>query len=136
MIIFPNAPALRPQNNDCWLLEEDFACMHKGKMITLKKGFWTDGASIPRFAWRLVGHPFSMPVLPCALIHDALYAGELVERSKADMIFLELMKKAKVSRIKRNIIYVAVRLGGGIPWARHKIDGILEARKYCTIQRV
>jgi hypothetical protein len=52
------------------------------------------------------------------------------------MIFLELLKKSKVNWIKRNIIYSAVRLGGGIPWARHKIDGILEARKYCTIQRV
>lgn len=130
--LFPNAPKMRPINDDLWLLEETFICTHKGRMITLKHGFETDGASIPRAAWRLIGHPFSMPILPCALVHDALYIAELVTRSEADWIFLELMQKVKVSWIKRNIVYSAVRIGGGVCWARHTIDQILGARKKCS----
>lgn len=134
--LFPEAPELKPINNDKWIVEQHFTCIHKKMVVNIKKGFETDGASIPRLAWRIIGHPFSMPLLPCALIHDALYAGELLPRNECDWMFLELMKKAKIGWIKRNAVWSAVRLGGGFVWSRHTVNGVLEARKHCNLQLV
>ena len=135
MILFPKAPTMQPITNDQWILHDDFACMFRGNFITIKKGFETDGISIPRIAWRAIGHPFSMPLLPCALIHDALYAGELVSRKDADWLFLCLMQRAKIGWVKRNLVWSAVKLGGGLVWSRHTVDGVLKARKHCSLQK-
>jgi len=134
MTLFPKAPTLRPVNNDKWIVEDDFACMIKGYFVTVRKGFETDGASIPRSCWWFIGHPFNMPLLPCALINDALYAGELVSRTDAEWLFLCLMQRAKIGWAKRNAIWSAVKLGGWLVWSRHNINGILHARKHCGIQ--
>jgi hypothetical protein len=136
MTTFPKAPALQPIDNDKWLLHEDFFCVFRGKFIRINKGFETDGASIPNtpmIRW-IIGHPFSMPLLPCALVHDALYAGELLPRKECDWLFLELMKRAKIGWLKRNTVWSAVRLGGSIVWSRHTVDSVLKARKFCSLQ--
>ena len=133
MTKFPIAPVLQPITNNKWILHEDYVCAFKGKIIVIRKDFSTDGASIPNtpmIRW-LIGHPFSMPLLPCALVHDALYAGELLPRNECDWLFLELMKRAKIGWVKRNAVWSAVRLGGTFVWARHTVDSVLKARKYC-----
>lgn len=38
--------------------------------ITVPVGFVSDGASIPRIAWRTIGHPFDARWLRSALVHD------------------------------------------------------------------
>lgn len=125
---------MRAVTNDKWVVEEDYFIFHRGKCIKIKKGFTTDGASIPNtpmIRW-LIGHPFSMPLLPCAIGHDGLYAGELLPRKECDWLFLELMKRAKIGWLKRNAVWSAVRLGGAVVWARHTVDSILKAREYCS----
>ncbi len=134
MTKFPSAPMIRPINDDKWVLEEDYVIAFKGTIITIRKGFTSDGASVPNtplIRWA-IGHPFSMPLLICALPHDALYAGELLPRKECDWLFLELMQRAKIGWLKRNAVWSAVRLGGTIVWARHTIDSVLEARKFCS----
>ena len=136
--IFPNAPLLRPIENNRWIVEEDFIIFHKGKQITIKKGFETDGASIPNtplIRW-IIGHPFSMPLLPDAIGHDGLYAAELLPRSQCDWIFLELMKRSKIGWLKRNAVWSAVRIGGAIVWAGHKTDDVIKAREFVTVRKL
>lgn len=136
--IFPNAPMMKPISNDKWLVEEDFIVFHKGKSITVKRGFETDGASIPNtplIRW-IIGHPFSMPLLPDAIIHDGLYASELLPRNQCDWIFLELMKRSKIGWAKRNAVWSAVRLGGAIVWARHTFDSVQKAREFVTVLKL
>ena len=45
----------------------------EGPVIIVPQGFWTDGASIPRFAWSIVGTPFESDYLQGAVLHDWLY---------------------------------------------------------------
>jgi hypothetical protein len=104
--------------------------------VRISAGYQTDGATIPRIAWSIVGSPMSMPVLPCALVHDALYSAELVPaHADADWIFLGLLQRADVGWVKRNAIWTAVRTFGGIVWDRHTAKSVLESRRLCEMVR-
>lgn len=91
-----------------------------GEMI-VPSGFVSDGASIPRIFWSIFC-PFDGEFFEAALIHDFLYSlmakdeYDYIDRNQADQIFLEGMKDLGVGLIKRNIIYRAVRIGGGANW--------------------
>jgi len=89
--------------------------------ITIPKGFYTDGASVPKMFWNIFspwGSYFS-----AALVHDYLYSKDsddsfpVADRKEADLIFKEAMFNAGVGWITRETVYRAVRLGG---WASYK----------------
>ncbi len=100
-----------------WTLEDDFHWLTSyGISIVVRKGFATDGASIPRVFWRLIGPPLAGTYAPAALVHDALYASKIVPRPMADRLFLKGMEELGVTWWKRNAMYLGVRLGGRSPW--------------------
>lgn len=82
------------------------------KKISVPLGFKSDGASIPSFAWSIIGHPFG-EYLESAVIHDWLYKTDS-PRKRADWVLLDAMKAQRVSFWKRRIMYRTVRLFGGI----------------------
>jgi hypothetical protein len=134
--VFKDLPPLDPPTNDKnpWIVTQDWITpIIDGICVHIKAGMRTDGASIPRIAWRLIGHPFQVPLLGPALGHDALYAAELVSQEEADRWFLEAMRKAGIGWIKRNTIWVAVRAGGWLVWRQHTSRSIYEARKYASL---
>lgn len=85
--------------------------------MTLPAGFVTDFGSIPR-AFRRLWTPTG-PYMTDYLVHDGLYAGELVARSEADYILLELLQDHGAWWADRNAQYSAVRMGGGLVWSAH-----------------
>jgi hypothetical protein len=137
MVNFPKPPLVRHITTSKCILEEDFSFTVKVKdkyyHIEIKQGFIFDGASIPRIAWRVMEHPFQMPLLVCALPHDILYASELFTQSECDWIFLELMQMSKIGWIKRNLVYTAVRAGGWCVWMKHTKYSINKAKSYMTV---
>jgi len=90
-------------------------------------GMRTDGASIPRFFWRLIGGPMTGRYRQAAVVHDGGYTGDLIwriggaqidyDRKAADKLFLRLMAALGVSRWRRTAMYLAVRWFGGKHWA-------------------
>jgi hypothetical protein len=80
--------------------------------ICVTANFLTDGASVPRVFWNILS-PFG-EYFGAALIHDYLYSANnrRFDRATSDRIFLDAMKDAGVSWVKRHTIYRAVRLGG------------------------
>ncbi len=86
--------------------------------ITVPAGFSSDLASIPRLARPLIG------VLerhaPAAVVHDWLYLRGGVSRRAADRIFLTAMATMGVGRLRRWVMYAAVRLGGRKIWRRYR----------------
>lgn len=87
-------------------------------VIIVPVGFETDFASIPwgaRNTFPPLG-PWARP----AIIHDYLYdtAGEggRFTRLQADKVFKEAMEVVGVPAWRREIMYRAVRLGGGSGW--------------------
>jgi hypothetical protein len=83
--------------------------------ITVPTGFVTDGASIPKVFWPILGPQGQW--FYAAIIHDFLYSKASnshfkVTRWEADEIFLEAMTSLKVPWVKRVAIYQAVRMFG------------------------
>lgn len=90
--------------------------------MTLPAGFITDFGSIPRIGRRLWTP--TGPYMTAYLVHDGLYAGELVNRAEADYILLELLEEYGACWVDRNTQYSAVRVGGGLVWLGHKPEEV------------
>lgn len=89
------------------VLLQDLAYYTSKGCIVVPKGFESDGCSMPRFFWRLFGHPFDMQYLREAILHDWLYktqifdleTADLLSRATADLLFREeLQKSAQFAR--------------------------------------
>lgn len=118
-----------------WELVEPYQITVKQAIITIGEGFRTDGASIPRLPltrW-IIGEPMEGEYLPAALIHDGLYSAEIFKREICDGIFLVLLKRCGINIIKRNLMYYAVRIGGGAVWARHTKQSVINARLFIKV---
>lgn len=128
-----------------YLLLEDYSCTWVREGVTfkrtVKKGFLTDKASTPQFAYSL-GFTPEGDYEGAALVHDrgyqakgrfktgeyTYYAGNgewrdvlgPVSRSECDRLFLNMMKSFGVPMIKRQLMYRAVRafgwISGGLGW--------------------
>jgi len=91
--------------------------------VVVPKGFESDGASIPRFAWSIVGHPFS-GYLPAAVVHDYLYrqgSEPDCSRREADKVLADLMRCLGYSWVKSKTFYLSVRAGGWRSWKKREI---------------
>lgn len=97
-------------------------------LIIIPPGFFCDGASIPKAAWSIIGHPFG-DYLREAITHDWLYGTEFAKQSTSDQIFLEAMADSgNVGWMKRNAMWGAVRMFGGGVWSKHTKESIMECR--------
>lgn len=143
LYVWPEMPYMDPPAcADVWNdpdAEWTVACHWMGPLIDgsatlIRRGFRTDGGSIPRAVWPVVGHPLQMPLLPHFLCHDADYAAELRRRAVCDArLYKGATLDGHVNLIKRRAVYRAVRAGGGIGWARHTPASIAAARALCRI---
>lgn len=82
-----------------------------GYIIYIPAGFLFDGASIPKFAWSIVGTPGGR-YLFAALIHDWLYMSRAFKRKDADKLFLRIMERLEIGCFGRHVMYNAVRAFG------------------------
>lgn len=91
--------------------------------ITVPSGFVTDGASIPRICWGIIGiTPYSPRITDSAVLHDWLYAAKTVSRKQADLIFKEAMvSQGLIGKFRIALIYRAVRSFGWINYKKCKI---------------
>jgi len=94
------------------------------RTIVAPEGFLTDFASIPRFAWPIIGHPTGA-YGTAAVIHDWLYSLSTddpppMKRRKCDQIFLDGMQVLGVSWWKRTTMYSIVRLFGNGGWGDNR----------------
>ena len=98
---------------------EDISFNIHGIIYTVPAGFVSDGCSLPRFFWRLIGNPLQADWIEEAVLHDWLYKFQPVSRREADKIFFMVLNKP-ILRIRRYLIYIGLRLGGWIAWNNHK----------------
>jgi hypothetical protein len=87
-------------------------------MLIIPNGFISDGASIPKPLWFLVGYPIESDNLPAALVHDYLCRLEQKNRDtnkshaytwqEVHKIFLHALLDCKVPEWKANLMYRAV----------------------------
>lgn len=115
---FIGTTALKECENNFWELLADIGYENAYYKITCKSTFKTDGASIPKILWSLVGSPLEDDLLMPAIIHDGLYTLMLLSREKCDKLLLEMLKYNGVSDIRADLIYSAVRAFGGSHWSK------------------
>lgn len=101
-------------------LEKDFNFLSSKGLITVPKGFITDGASIPKVFWSIFS-PFG-EYFKAALIHDWLYSpnNKQFTREEADFLLNEGMIIMGVPWIQRVLILRAVRIFGGFAYKGFK----------------
>lgn len=89
-----------------------------GEYIEVPKGFATDYASVPRLplAYALFGNTNHK----AAVLHDYLYTTKPSSRKTADRIFLEAAKASGQPFFRRWMMYLGVRLGGGLAWKENR----------------
>ena len=83
--------------------------------IEIPVGYRFDGASIPRIAWSIIGAPFSPDYCLAACVHDwycehSHETDNYQARVIGDAVFFALLTKAGVSKTRRVLMYLAVRL--------------------------
>ena len=78
-----------------------------------------DGASIPRLAWSIVGHPLQQEFRWPSYWHDRLceHSRTWSERRMADAILLCLLEKERVGHLRRTAMWLAVRLYAWFVWS-------------------
>lgn len=107
---------LRPLDAWNFLLLTDIHYYYiKGKKhIHVPKGFITDLATIPRFAWWCISRTELSYKAP--IVHDYLYEKRQGTQKEADQIFLQIMIEERISFWRRNLAYFFVRMLGWIKW--------------------
>lgn len=121
----------RPGSTGEWTLLADLVYIGNRDQFLVPKGFTTDFASIPRAFHTLI--PKNGRHDAAAIVHDYLYQVSprvpakpplrsmvRVSRKDADGVFLRIMKELGVNPVRRWLMYRAVRLFGGGPWARSR----------------
>ena len=95
------------------LLEE----LHWGG-ITVPIRFESDGASVPRFFWRLVFPPGDSHALQAAILHDYIYREQPMgwNRADADNLFYTVLVADGVPVWRARLAFWGVRLFGGGSW--------------------
>jgi Protein of unknown function (DUF1353) len=82
--------------------------------VEVPAGFVTDLASVPWYLWNWL--PADGSYMHAAIVHDWLYWDQQRTREEADNILKVDMTDLKVSYLKLQAIYQAIRLWGGSSW--------------------
>lgn len=136
---------VRPLDGENWIVQNPGGLWgyeyQDGTRMVPPDGFEFDYASVPRLAWRLIGPPTGHGKGECyglpAIFHDMAYEfGKIGDnpcnRRQADWMMLDLMCHKEqqivnghaywlvnVTWARRNIMWMALRIGGNSHWAKH-----------------
>ena len=86
--------------------------------LTVPAGFESDGASVPRFFWRIVFPPGDSQALRAAILHDYIYREHPAgwSRADADRLFFDVLTADGVPKTRAKLAYWGVRLFGKGSW--------------------
>jgi hypothetical protein len=115
---FNGEVVLEEMKNGSWKLQDDFSYEDDFIQVDVKSDFITDGASIPKMFWSIIGNPLENDLLKPAIIHDGLYTLMQLPRDKCDKLLKEMLLFNGTSKVKANLVYIVVRLFGGSHWKK------------------
>lgn len=106
-----------------------------GRRFIVPAGTRTDGASIPRFLWRVCGHPLQAPRVYAAVLHDWLYTRAAppdarridglsypadLTRAQSDECYYRMLRHFGVAAWRAGMEYCALRLFGAKHYKEQK----------------
>lgn len=83
-----------------------------GEVLVAFPGLEFDGASIPPYAWVLVGSPFTGKYRKAAVIHDQLCVDRQRPSKECHWIFREMLRALGVGKLRARVMYLALLVGG------------------------
>lgn len=86
--------------------------------ITINKGYVSDGASVPRFFWRLLSPKINVTTLVPSLVHDRLYETQVVSREQADIYYYNALRRNGYPWWKSALTFWGLRLFGHSHWEK------------------
>ena len=94
----------------------------RGKNFVIPRGFESDGASVPRFLWRIVFPPIDPTAVRAGVSHDYIYRVQPPgwTRKEADQMFLCFLIEDGLSPFRARLAYYGVRLFGWIAWRQNR----------------
>jgi hypothetical protein len=121
---FDTLPLCRPYAKNASYLElgDDWYFKVNGNKVWLPRGYWYNGASIPRPFWSIIGSPFDPDYWAGALAHDWRYLTHTCTRPEADETLFQLLRQAGVGLGRARVIWGAVRSCGYPAWTNNKKD--------------
>lgn len=84
----------------------------EGRTWAALRGFEADGASIPRFFWRVIGPPLEGRYRNASIIHDYYCERREYPSWMVHRVFFNAMRTSGVHIFKAVLMYLAVRLYG------------------------
>ena len=87
-----------------------------GQDWVIPVGFRSDGASVPRFLWRLLSPAIDPQTLWASIIHDYCYGKAITTREKADAAYRDQLIEDGYPVWKARLTYCGLRLFGGSHW--------------------
>ena len=85
----------------------------KAYSFVIPKGYCFDGASVPRFFWRIIGSNTDNQFLLAALVHDVLCENHFYidnDREFSTRVFHLLLKESEVKSLKRFLMKHSVNI--------------------------
>ena len=121
----PNMLPIFGESDHAYQLAEDYLVSVEGFTVHVPCGLVVDGASVPRVLWWL--YPPDGLYRAAALVHDYFYQLKgirrnglsALSRSNVDGIFKSIIKRTiGLDADDANVMWMAVRLFGWLPWKR------------------
>lgn len=86
--------------------------------LDVPAGFRSNGASIPRLLWPVLGSPFEPALMPAAVRHDYAYRFGVPDRRQSDRQFRDMLRGRGVGAARTWLLWAGVRLFGWLYWRR------------------
>jgi hypothetical protein len=113
-----------PNEDDLFIIVKGYWFRDKkGVLHYVRAGTVSDGASIPRLLWTLVGSPRETEVGQAAGVHDVMYREGKYSRAYCDDVLKQGMECLGASWAKRTAIREGLRLGGWVAWNKYRKMG-------------
>lgn len=105
----------------------DFFSKSLNRKISIKvpSALLIDGASIPRFFWRIIGHPMMSRFWIAFVIHDYGYGNtnlcseiKALKRKELELLFYDLLRDQNLGWFKASSMYRAVKSFGWLKFRK------------------
>ncbi len=116
--LYPHYAKIR----ECVKLKRDLLVDTRFGEVFIPDGFESDGASIPSFAWALVGSPFDPRIIRAAFAHDWGYHTHQYTQAQCDQYFLDILREDGHNMTQSEIMYWTLRCFGFMHWENDKDD--------------
>lgn len=92
---------------------DDVWFTYNGARLCVPAGYQSDGASVPRFLWRLLSPCIDPLTLVPSIVHDYLYEWRLGTRYEADEWYVNSLDGIGYPVWKCILTFIGIRLFGG-----------------------